>query len=72
MGGQYMIDCGAIPNLPNISFVMAGVEFHLTAQDYIMQIKQFGKERIHSTSIETFSVNIKKLSFNPNPHCLGI
>jgi cathepsin D len=46
MGGQYMIDCGAIPTLPNISFVMAGVDFHLTAQDYIMQIKQFGKEGV--------------------------
>jgi hypothetical protein len=43
MGGEYMIDCGSIPTLPNISFTMAGVDFQLTAQDYIMQIQQFGK-----------------------------
>jgi hypothetical protein len=43
MGGEYMIDCGSIPTLPNISFTMAGVDFQLTAKDYIMQIQQFGK-----------------------------
>jgi len=43
VGGEYMIDCGSIPSLPDISFTMAGVDFQLRAQDYIMQIQQFGK-----------------------------
>ena len=60
MGGEYMIDCGSIPSLPNISFTMAGVEFHLTAQDYIMQIQQFGKER-RPTIATTTSFNRLKL-----------
>ena len=55
MGGEYMIDCGSIPSLPNISFTMAGVEFHLTAQDYIMQIQQFGKERRPTTTTTSFN-----------------
>jgi len=43
VGGEYMIDCASIPNLPSITFTIGGVEFDLKAEDYIMQISQFGK-----------------------------
>ena len=39
MGGEYMIDCNAIPNLPLIKFVIGGKEYALEGKDYVMQIK---------------------------------
>ena len=43
MGGEYMIDCKNIPNLPLIKFTIGGKEYSLRGQDYVMQIQQFGK-----------------------------
>merc|ERR1712083_1174587 len=43
MGGEYMIDCNAIPTLPAIKFVIGGKEYSLEGKDYVMQLKQFGK-----------------------------
>jgi len=43
MGGEYMIDCKAIPTLPVIKFMVGGKEYDLRGQDYVMQIQQFGK-----------------------------
>merc|ERR1712223_134695 len=43
MGGEYMIDCNAIPTLPKIKFVIGGQEYSLEGKDYVMQIKQMGK-----------------------------
>merc|ERR1711988_1453336 len=43
MGGEYMIDCKNIPNLPLIKFTVGGKEYSLRGQDYVMQIQQFGK-----------------------------
>jgi len=43
VGGEYVIDCGTIPNLPDINFNIGGVNFPLKAEDYIMKVSQFGK-----------------------------
>jgi cathepsin D len=43
VGGEYIIDCGSIPKLPIISFVVGGQNYDLKPQDYIMSIQQFGK-----------------------------
>jgi len=43
VGGEYVIDCGTIPNLPDINFNVGGVDFPLKPEDYIMKISQFGK-----------------------------
>jgi len=43
VGGEYVIDCGSIPNLPDINFNVGGVDFPLKPEDYIMKVSQFGK-----------------------------
>jgi len=43
VGGEYVIDCASIPNLPPISFTIGGVDFDLKPDDYIMKVSQFGK-----------------------------
>lgn len=35
---QYLIQCSEIPTLPPISFLLGGVWFNLTAQDYVIQV----------------------------------
>jgi len=42
-GGEYMIDCTQIPSLPTIMFTIGGVDFPLTPNDYILQVKEMGK-----------------------------
>nr|XP_004672632.2 napsin-A [Jaculus jaculus] len=42
LGGQYFIQCSKISTLPPISFLLGGVWFNLTAQDYVIQIPQAG------------------------------
>merc|ERR1712168_396005 len=42
-GGEYMLDCASLPNLPSIKFNIGGVDFDLTADEYVMKIKQFGR-----------------------------
>lgn len=43
VGGEYVIDCDSLPNLPNINFNIAGVNFPLTPDQYVMKISSFGK-----------------------------
>uniref|UniRef100_A0A8C0L356 Napsin-A n=1 Tax=Canis lupus dingo TaxID=286419 RepID=A0A8C0L356_CANLU len=40
--GEYLIQCSEIPTLPPISFLLGGVWFNLTAQDYVIQIARGG------------------------------
>nr|XP_040134933.1 napsin-A [Ictidomys tridecemlineatus] len=42
LAGQYLIQCSKIPSLPAVSFLLGGVWFNLTAQDYVIQIAQGG------------------------------
>jgi len=44
VGGEYVIDCASLPNLPPITFTIGGVDFDLQPEDYIMKISQFGKQ----------------------------
>ena len=43
VGGEYVIDCSTLPNLPPITFPFHGVDFDLQPADYIMKVSQFGK-----------------------------
>uniref|UniRef100_A0A8C3WHI9 Napsin-A n=1 Tax=Catagonus wagneri TaxID=51154 RepID=A0A8C3WHI9_9CETA len=40
--GKYLIQCSKIPTLPPVSFLLGGVWFNLTAQDYVIQIARGG------------------------------
>nr|XP_060505815.1 napsin-A [Panthera onca] len=40
--GEYLIQCETIPTLPPVSFLLGGVWFNLTAQDYVIQIVRGG------------------------------
>ena len=41
VGGEYVIDCATLPNLPNINFNIAGIDFPLTPDQYVMKVKWF-------------------------------
>ncbi|KYO40998.1 napsin-A [Alligator mississippiensis] len=41
-GGQYIIDCDKIPDMPNITFNIAGKGFNLMAEQYVLQVTQVG------------------------------
>jgi len=43
VGGEYVIDCASLPNLPPITFTIGGVDFDLKPDDYVMKVSQFGK-----------------------------
>ncbi|XP_076987105.1 napsin-A [Tamandua tetradactyla] len=42
LAGEYLIQCSKIPELPQISLLLGGVWFNLTAQDYVIQIARGG------------------------------
>lgn len=43
VGGEYMIPCNATANLPNVTFTLAGKQFSLTSDDYVLKVTQFGQ-----------------------------
>ncbi len=44
VGGEYVIPCGKVASLPKINFTIGGKNFALEGKDYVLKIKQFGKE----------------------------
>lgn len=43
LGGQYTVSCELIPQLPNITFSIAGNNYTLSGEDYVLKITQFSK-----------------------------
>ncbi|KAM3922524.1 cathepsin D-like [Leptodactylus fuscus] len=41
--GEYMVDCNSISSLPTISFLLGGVQYNLTAEDYVLKISKMEK-----------------------------
>jgi len=42
--GQWIVDCAAVPTLPEISFTISGKKFALSGEDYVLKVSQFGQE----------------------------
>lgn len=43
MGGQYSIKCNQIDKLPPLTFKIAGKDFELTGDDYVLKVDAFGQ-----------------------------
>jgi len=44
VGGEYVVDCGKVPELPNIDFKIAGKTFTLKGSDYVLKVDSQGQE----------------------------
>jgi cathepsin D len=42
-GGEYMIDCKLVADLPRIQFTLGGKDFYLDGPQYILNVTQFGQ-----------------------------
>ncbi|XP_052229914.1 lysosomal aspartic protease-like isoform X2 [Dreissena polymorpha] len=43
VGGEYIIDCGTIDQLPPVTFTLGGKQFTLTGAEYVLKITQAGQ-----------------------------
>jgi phytepsin len=44
-GGQAMVDCDKIPDMPDVTFVIGGRDFVLTPEQYVLKITAMGQEQ---------------------------
>lgn len=44
-GGAVQVDCGSIDELPIVSFTIAGNDFSLTAEQYVLRVSVFGNDQ---------------------------
>lgn len=44
-GGQAMVDCEKIPDMPDVTFVIGGRDFVLTPEQYVLKITAMGQEQ---------------------------
>ncbi|KYN07224.1 Lysosomal aspartic protease [Cyphomyrmex costatus] len=43
IGGEAIVNCNQISDLPSVNFTLGGKNFVLTGENYVLKIKQFGK-----------------------------
>jgi|Transcript_511 phytepsin len=43
VGGTASVDCDNIPNMPDVEFVIGGVSFKLTPEQYVLKVYQDGE-----------------------------
>ncbi|XP_044127013.1 cathepsin D-like [Bufo gargarizans] len=41
--GEYMVLCDKIPSMPVVTFRLGGVDYSLTAEQYVLKVTQFGR-----------------------------
>jgi len=51
-GGQAVVDCAAIPSMPDVDLSIGGRTFTLTARDYVMVVEMFGQKQCMSGFFE--------------------
>ncbi|XP_072282623.1 cathepsin D-like [Pyxicephalus adspersus] len=42
-GGEYIVDCSKVPSLPVISFILGGIPYNLTGEEYVLKISKMGR-----------------------------
>ncbi|KAM4702633.1 cathepsin D-like [Rhinophrynus dorsalis] len=42
-GGEYMVICNRIESLPTITFVLGGMQYNLTGEQYVLKISKMGR-----------------------------
>jgi len=43
MGGEYMVSCDRIPDMPNVEITLNKVKYTLTPNDYVLKVTQMGQ-----------------------------
>ncbi|XP_068097455.1 cathepsin D-like isoform X2 [Hyperolius riggenbachi] len=43
LGGEYMVNCSTIPSLPTVSFILGGLQYNLTGEQYVLKISKMGR-----------------------------
>ena len=45
VGGQATVDCAQIPSMPNVKITIGGVEWELTAEQYVLKVSAGGQDQ---------------------------
>merc|ERR1739848_1946 len=54
IAGEWLVACRKIPNMPTITFVFGGIEYVLTAEQYVMQITQCIEDECQTQCVSGF------------------